>query len=111
MNSLQFQAFEIFKKHSFTTEEAELVIEYMKEAKSDSLAQKRDLEKLATIESVNKVKSDLEKLATTDSLIKVKSELEVKIKESEINMIKWVAGMFLAQIGLLLAFLRIMEKI
>ena len=45
MNSLQFQAFEIFKKHSFSAEEAEAVIEYMKEAKSDSLAQKKDLAK------------------------------------------------------------------
>lgn len=99
MNSLQFQAFEIFKKHSFTAEEAELVIEYMKEAKSESIAQKKDLEKLATTDALNRVKSDLQ------------LELSAKIKESEINMIKWVAGMFLAQIGLLVAVLKLMEKL
>ncbi len=59
MNSLQFQAFEIFKKHSFSAEEAEAV----------------------------------------------------KIKETELNIIKWIAGMLIAQIGLTLAILKFIEKI
>jgi hypothetical protein len=71
----------------------------MREAKSDSLAQKKDLAKLASVEDLNKVKTDLQ------------SEIALKIKETELNIIKWIAGMLIAQIGLTLAILKFIEKI
>ena len=100
MRNLEFRALEIFKSHQFTADDAEALIEYIREAKSDTLATKKDIENVR-----------LEIRDTELSLIKEIKSLEVKIEQSSSNNIKWFVGVILAQTGLIFTLLKIFEKI
>ena len=97
---MEFRALEIFKSHQFTADDAEALIEYIREAKSDTLATKKDIENVR-----------LEIRDTELSLIKEIKSLEVKIEQSSNNNIKWFVGVILAQTGLIFTLLKIFEKI
>ena len=100
MRNLEFRALEIFKSQQFTTDDAEALIGYSREAKSDTLATKKDL-------------TDVQILLTKeirDVELKIK-DMEVKILQSSNNTTRWVVGLILGQTGLISGLLKIFEKI
>lgn len=100
MRNLKIRALEIFKSHQFTTEDAEALIEYIREAKSDTLATKKDLadSNLSLMKEIKEIE------------LKIK-DLEVKIESTSNNNIKWFIATILAQTGLIFSLLKLFDKL
>lgn len=107
MRNLEFKALEIFKSHQFTADDAEALIEYIREAKSDTLATKKDLYDL---EFSMRKDSDSIKAHMVNVELKIK-DLEPKIEQTSNNNTKWFVGIILGQTGLIFSLLKLFDKI
>lgn len=107
MRNLEFRALEIFKSHHFTVEDAEALIEYIREAKSDVLSTKKDLadSNLNIIKEVRLLDKEIKQIE-----LKIK-DLEVKIESTSNTNIKWFVATILAQTGLIFTLLKLFDKI
>jgi hypothetical protein len=59
----------------------------------------------ALVEAAKEI--DLSEIATKGDLKDLKNELHGEIRELQINLMKWITGMLLAQAGLIVALLQI----
>ncbi|MDX2191084.1 MAG: hypothetical protein SFY32_14580 [Bacteroidota bacterium] len=98
--NLEFRAFEIFKSHNFTQDEAEALIVYIREAKSEGLATDKRLSEVEL-----KLTKEIREVE-----LKIK-DLEIKMEANSNNIIKWMVGLILGQTGLIFAILKLVDKI
>lgn len=93
MKTLEFKAYDILQKYNFSKEDAEALIEYMKEASREEIATKKD---------INKIESELDK---------VRSEIKVSTAESKTFLMQWTTGLMLGQIAIIFSLLKLFDKI
>lgn len=77
-----------------------LTQELTKALKSEDLATKQDIENLATA-----TKQDIKDLAVSTKI--EMAELSKEIEKTKTDMIKWVAGILVAQAGLIIAAIKL----
>lgn len=104
MKNLEFRAFEILKRHSFTQEDVEAFLDFVREAKTDVIATKKDLTDL-------EIKLDKQSNALVLEVTNLISELKSDIRQGQLDNVKWMVGMILGQTGLIFALLKMFDKI
>lgn len=103
----------LLRQFDFSEGQAEVVSELIKQT---SLAAESKVKEAVTF-SEEKREADSSKLASKHDLFtvktelelqiaKTKSDLEVKIETIKFDLIKWVAGLMLAQVGLIFALIK-----
>ena len=108
---------EKLQKVGVSKEQAKVQAETLKEIIDDNLATKRDLEEVKTelkrdIESLRiELKKDIEMLRVESKkdLETTKSELALQINQQVTSVIKWVAGLFIAQTGIIAALFKLLQ--
>lgn len=98
MKSYEFTAIKIFEKYSFSREDAEALVETIKEAKSEELATKMDMLKLE--KEINEIKKDINEIKKDIRL------LDVKIETSKNSLVLWVFSIMFAMSGLIIGVLK-----
>ncbi len=104
MKSLEFKAYDILQKYSFTKEDADAFLDYIKTASKDEVATKRD------IDEVNKriEKLEMKVDALEENLI---LKIEAMAYKTQSVMAMWMVGALLGQTGLIFGLLKLFEKI
>ncbi len=100
MKSLEFKAYDILQKYNFSKEDAEALIEYMKEASKEEVATKKDIEELK--KDIGFLKNDSEKL---------RAEFKIANADTKSSMIQWIAGLMIGQIALIFSIFKLFDKL
>ncbi|MDX2190137.1 MAG: hypothetical protein SFY32_09750 [Bacteroidota bacterium] len=116
MKSFEFTAIKIFEKYNFSREDAEALVETIKEAKSDETATKTDIQLIIAdmhrMES--SAKSDIIKLEKeianiNKEIADIKKDirlLDVKIESVKNQIILWVFSIMFGMAGLIIGVLK-----
>lgn len=105
MKSYEFTAIKIFEKYSFSREDAEALVETIKEAKSEELDTKMDMLKLE--KEINEIKKDINEIKKEVNEIKKDIRLlDVKIETSKNSLVLWVFSIMFAMSGLIIGVLK-----
>ncbi|MBY0424146.1 MAG: cytochrome P450 [Cytophagales bacterium] len=100
MKSLEFKAYDILQKYNFSKEDAEALIEYMKEASKEEVATKKDIESL---------KNDIAFLKHDAEILR--SEFKIANSDTKSSMIQWMAGLMIGQIALIFSIFKLFDKL
>lgn len=96
MKTLEFKAYDILQKYSFSKEDAEALIEYMKEASKEEVATKSDFQIL------NK------RMDNFDNELKlIRMEVKNAVLEVKTSIIQWMVGLLIGQIAVIFTILKI----
>lgn len=98
MENNEFTAIKIFEKYSFSREDAEALLESIKEAKSEDLASKMDILKIE-----KKITEIEKKITEIEKDIRL---LDVKIESSKNTLIVWMISIMFAMAGLIIGVLK-----
>ena len=105
IKSFEFTAIKIFEKYHFSREDAEALVESIKEAKSDENASKIDILRLEA--KISKIE---ERISSTDIDIKTIERdiraLDVKIESVKNQLIIWVFAINFATAGLIISAIK-----
>lgn len=98
MKSFEFTALQIFEKYHFSSEDAEAMLEVIKEAKSEDNATKGDILRLER--EIAEIKRDVK------SLEKEIRTLDVKIESVKNQLIIWTFSIMFGMAGLIIGVLK-----
>lgn len=104
MKTLEFKAYDILQKYNFSKEDAESLIEYMKEASKEEVATKKDISEV-------KMEMGLLRKDMAVDMEKIRAEFKIANSETKASMIQWMCGLMIGQIALIFSIFKLFDKL
>ncbi|MDX2191133.1 MAG: hypothetical protein SFY32_14830 [Bacteroidota bacterium] len=96
MKTLEFKAYDILQKYNFSKEDAEALIEYMKEASKEEVATKKDVEQIyKRFDSID------------HEFNMIRAEIKISINETKSSIIQWICGLLIGQMAVIFSILKL----